>query len=374
MPTRSVFILLVVLCTWSLFSHTDHVVLAQTRIATTTLYVSICGDLVVNQGEECDVPGDTGLYSTTIAGRQCTSLCQWAPYCGDAILQTIYSEECDDGNNISGDFCAEDCTEESVDTGSGPTGGGGSSSAGGSATPLGGTEVTAEGKAYPNVTVNILLDGTAVGTVRTNSRGEFLFTTQTEPGTASLSFWANDAQGTRSSTFNTTFDITQGAVTNIRGILIPPTIRANRVAVDPGAVITLSGQTVPSVNVEVSIDNGAIVLKTTSNTSGNWSVDFDSSRVSIDTHTAKARFIEGSSSLKTESTYGTTLSLFIGVEGRAVSRADLNRDGKVDLIDFSILAFWWGTPGGNSDPPADINQNGNVSLEDFSILLFNWTG
>jgi hypothetical protein len=66
--------------------------------------------------------------------------------------------------------------------------------------------------------------------------------------------------------------------------------------------------------------------------------------------------------------------LFVGVDGQATQPSDLNRDGSVNLIDFSILIFWWQTTGGDSNPPADINQNGNVGLEDFSILLFNWTG
>jgi cysteine-rich repeat protein len=349
-------------------------VVAQTRIATTTLLISICGDLIVNSGEDCDIPTDTGEYSTTIAGRQCTDVCRWAPYCGDAVLQTIYAEECDDGNNDSGDFCAADCTEEEADAGGGGSGGGGSSNTGGRDTALGDTQVTVQGKAYPNVTVNILIDGDSVGTVRTNSRGEFLFNTDAEPGTASLSFWANDTTGTRSATFNTTFDITQGAVTNVNGILIPPTIRTSNANPNPGESITLSGQTVPSVAVEISIDNGKKILTTTSDTLGSWSVVFNTSQVSVDTHTVKARFIEGTGPLKNESTYGTALSLFVGVEGKPTSNSDLNRDGKVNLIDFSILIFWWGTPGGNSNPPADINLNGRVGLEDFSILLFNWTG
>jgi hypothetical protein len=54
--------------------------------------------------------------------------------------------------------------------------------------------------------------------------------------------------------------------------------------------------------------------------------------------------------------------------------ADLNRDGKVNLTDFSILLFWWNTDGGTSDPSADINGDKKVNLTDFSILLFNWTG
>jgi len=348
---------------------------AQTRIATTTLMISICGDEIVNAGEDCDIPTDTGAYSTTIAGRQCTAVtCRWAPYCGDAILQTLYGEECDDGNNVSNDYCSDICKAENADAGGGSTGGGGSSSSGGRDTPLGDTQVTVQGKAYPNVTVHILIDASEVGTVRANSRGEFLFNTSADPGTSSFSFWANDSKNTRSSTFNTTFDITQGAVTNVNGILIPPTIRTLNANVNPGAVVLLEGQTVPSVAVEVSIDNGKKILTTTSDLTGYWSVNFNTSEVTVDTHTAKARFIEGSGALKTESTYGTALSLFVGVEGKATNNSDLNRDGKVNLIDFSILVFWWGTPGGNSNPPADINLNAKVGLEDFSILLFNWTG
>lgn len=348
---------------------------AQINVSTTTLTISICGDSIVNAGEECDVIGETGAYSTTIAGRQCDPVsCQYGPYCGDSILQTLYDEECDDGNNTDLDFCAADCTIEFADSGGGSSSGGGGSSSGGSDREVGNTRVSIQGKAYPNVTVTILIDGESVGTVRTNNKAEFTFNVDTDPGTASVSFWANDNAGTRSATFNTTFDVTQGAVTNLNGILIPPTIRSSETKVNPGAQITLSGQTVPNANVEISIDSGKKTLSAVSDANGNWTVPFNTGTVSVDTHTVKARFITGSGALKSVSTYGTALSLFVGVEGKATSNSDLNRDGKVNLIDFSILIFWWGTPGGNSNPPADINQNGKVGLEDFSILLFNWTG
>lgn len=347
-------------------------------VATTTLIISICGDLVINSGEECDVPGETGAYSTSIAGRQCDETCRYGPYCGDAVLQTIYDEECDDGNNTDNDFCSAECLEETSDTGGGSSGGGGggggTSQDGGSDDELGDTQVTVQGFAYPNSTVHVLIDGDQVGTVRSNSAGEFLFTTDTDPGTASLGFWASDSAGTRSITFNTTFDITQGAVTNVNGILLPPTIRANTTQVNPGQPITLSGQTTPSVAVEVYIDSGSPILKTTAGANGNWTTVFNTTGVSANTHTAKARFIRGTGVLQTESTFGTALQLSIGVNGAPTSNADLNRDGSVNLIDFSILIFWWNTNGGNSNPPADINGNGRVSLEDFSILLFNWTG
>lgn len=345
-----------------------------TRVATTTLTISICGDMLINAGEECDVPGETGVYSTTIVGRQCGTNCLFGPYCGDGILQTLHAEVCDDGNNDDGDFCAGDCSRETADSGGGSTGGGGSSGKGGQDEPLGDTQVSITGKAFPNATVHILIDGDDVGTVRTNSRGDFLFNTVTDPGTASFGFWAVDFAGTRSLTVNTTFDVTQGAVTSLTGIMIPPTLKVSNTNPNPGETITLSGQTVPNATVEVSIDNGKKMLTATADATGAWSTLFNTGTVSTDTHTLKARFSTGTGALKTESPYGTVLSLFVGVEGKATSNADLNRDGKVNLIDFSILVFWWGTTGGNSNPPADINLNAKVGLEDFSILLFNWTG
>jgi len=50
---------------------------------------------------------------------------------------------------------------------------------------------------------------------------------------------------------------------------------------------------------------------------------------------------------------------------------NLNSDGRIDLIDFSILLFNWGIP---KNPATDLNQDGKVDLVDFSIMLYWWTG
>ena len=365
------FIALYLLAALFLSSFSPLIVQAQS-IATTTLRVSICGDQIVNPGEECDalVPSDD--YSTTIAGRNCTDECEFAPYCGDAVLQTLFGEECDDGNNDDGDFCASDCTVEPAATGGGNSSGGGGSS-GGSSSNSGDTELSIEGDAYPNRTVNILLDGDSVGTVRANSSGEFSFSTLADPGAATLGFWATDNFGVRSITFTTTFDVTQGAITNVNGVLLPPTISVSDQTFDPGDPVTVTGQAPPNVLVEIFIDN-ALFQTVTAAADGVWTANLNTSQLSLAEHIIKARYKKGTGTLRNESTFSTGLQLFVGVDGQPVSNSDLNRDGEVDLIDFSILIFWWQTTGGDSDPPADINGNGNVSLEDFSILLFNWTG
>ncbi len=75
----------------------------------------------------------------------------------------------------------------------------------------------------------------------------------------------------------------------------------------------------------------------------------------------------------TASTDHLTVFALLGAPSRAPSRrvADLNRDGRVDLVDFSILLYNWGRP---QNPVADLNADGRVDLVDFSILLYWWTG
>lgn len=52
---------------------------------------------------------------------------------------------------------------------------------------------------------------------------------------------------------------------------------------------------------------------------------------------------------------------------------DINKDGSINLSDFSILMYYWhDTPPANKC--ADINKDGTVDLADFSIMLYWWTG
>ncbi len=57
---------------------------------------------------------------------------------------------------------------------------------------------------------------------------------------------------------------------------------------------------------------------------------------------------------------------------RPAIRGDVNKDNRVNLVDFSIAAYWYR----RLSPPAsvDINGDGRVDLIDFSIMAFYWTG
>jgi len=340
----------------------------------TILTVSICGNSIVDAPvEECDVPGETGEYSTTILGRQCNVSCSFGPYCGDGILQSAYGEECDDGNNDDGDFCSAICKVEPAGTGGGSSGGG-SGGRGGSSVDLGKTQVSISGLSYPGRQVNILLDGVQVGSISASKTGRFEFMTEATPGTATLGFWATDYAGVKSIVLNSTFDVTQGAITSVSGIVVPPTVKVDKQKVNPGDKFVISGQSTPSTTIEIIFNNNERKETVSTDADGRWSITIDTAGMRIGEYSIRARSVSGTAPLLTQSNFSTTIQLFLGVDGTVVSNSDLSRDGKVNLTDFSILIFWWGTDGGNSNPSADINGNGKVGIEDFSILLFNWTG
>ncbi len=68
-----------------------------------------------------------------------------------------------------------------------------------------------------------------------------------------------------------------------------------------------------------------------------------------------------------------TLFTIIGKVGRPITKriADFSGDGRVDLVDFSILLYNWGIP---KRKEADINGDLRIDLIDFSIMLYWWTG
>jgi len=50
------------------------------------------------------------------------------------------------------------------------------------------------------------------------------------------------------------------------------------------------------------------------------------------------------------------------------SLGDLNQDGTVNNLDWSIMAGVWFT----NDPVADLNKDGLVNSIDFSLMNQNW--
>lgn len=342
----------------------------------TSITITICGDgIVQNDYESCDEgpSGNLGGYGSSTSERQCAAGCStFGPYCGDAVLQVRFSEECDDGNNTSGDLCSAICKSETAVPPTSPPGGNIPTIPGadpGTTPASTETRVIARGKAYPGSEVNVLLDGKIIGSAVADSNADFQYNSTTlTPGVATLGFWARDASGTQSITTSIVFEIAQSAVTSVSNIFFPPTIKISSAAVVPGALIELSGQTVPTAKVVTDVYAGArATLESVADASGSWALQIDSASLPRGQHNAKSYFeLQGS----VRSGYGKSIAFAVGDDASSVTSTDMNNDSRINLVDFSIFLLSWNT----SNQSSDYNGDGKVNLADFSILLFNWTG
>ncbi len=348
----------------------------------TSITISICGNGVVDSNEVCDqgAGNNTGGYGSSTPQRICAPDCQsYGPYCGDGILQVRFTEQCDQGalNGVGG-ICSALCVpipptppspppQPSVVLGSipslpnVPTGVIPSSNQ---------TQVVLRGKGYPNSDIHILLDGKPNTVVRADSNADFLFNTKdVTPGTATFSFWAKDSTGVTSVTTSVVFDIVQSAVTSVANIFLPPTLSLSSQQIAPGGLLTLFGQSVPKAKVITNLEKDtSSTLASDVDPSGNWALQLDTSSIAVGFHSAKVSFLLSTTS---KSGFGKSLNFFVGSKLPAGGPSpDLNGDGKVNLVDFSIFLLSWNT----HDIRSDFNEDGIVNLADFSIMLFAWTG
>ena len=74
-------------------------------------------------------------------------------------------------------------------------------------------------------------------------------------------------------------------------------------------------------------------------------------------------------------TVGETNVLAAKPTTKAIS-GDISGDGKVNLLDFSVAAYWYKRPlpKDGTKVAADLNGDGKVDLIDLSIMAFHWTG
>ncbi len=359
---------------------------AYATIVSTALNISVCGDGNPNEpGKVCDdgAGNNTGAYGSSTAERHCDPNCLgYGPYCGDGVLQVRFQEECDDGSaNGGGGLCSATCQSlppvnptvpPPPPTGSPAVGSipsvSGAQQGNISAQPQ--TEVVLRGMAYPNSTVNILLNGQTLGSVQADSNADFLYTTTAvTPGTETFSFSATDDTGIASLLESVVFEVVQSAITTVANVFLPPSIGVSATSIVPGGLLTISGQSVPYAQVTTQIDGQASsTLVSAVDASGDWALQLDTGSIATGNHTAKALFMLGTS---TESGFGQSVSFLVGSgTGSCSASTDLNGDGKVNLVDFSIFLTLWQSTG----PRGDFNCDGQVNLADFSIMLFNWTG
>ncbi len=251
-------------------------------------------------------------------------------------------------------------------------GGGGGGGGGGGAVA---TTIQASGITFPSALVYLVKDGVIIATAESTAQGTFSIGQSVSPGTAVFTIYAADKNGNRTGSVSYTTDVQFGSTTKIENIVLPPLVTTDKESVKPGDIITITGRGAPNSNSVITIDEiPGLQFKVTLDSSGTFSTPFKVADLGNGAYSVRARLERNG----TVTGLSQLIQFIVGnktvdrTEQQQCSEADFNCDGKVNLIDFSILLFWFE----KKNPPdaIDLNHDGKVDIIDFSILMYYWTG
>lgn len=258
-----------------------------------------------------------------------------------------------------------------------PTGGGGPP-----IPPICVTEVNFSGRAYPRSTVTLLKDAQLMGTTVAGPTAFFDITaSDLSSGTYIFSLYSEDNKGRRSSLVTFPISVILCTKLKINGIFIAPTIDVDKSEVKLGTNIAIFGQSVPKAEILIQVSSEhEFFFKILADSAGAYLYNLDTSVLELGEHFTKSK-----ASIENEvSSFSKAVSFIVGkktVEKApppvCPSTADLNKDCRVNLIDFSIAAFWWKRALSQAFIVLErerLSGDGKLTLVDFSIMAFHWTG
>ena len=319
-------------------------------------------------GATIDTTANTITFATTTFS---TFAILGAPACSDGVDndgdgKTDYPS--DPGCSSTSD---NDETDPAPDPAPSPSGGGG---VGIISMPTG---VTLSGRAYPKSTVTALKDAQIAATTIAGADANFQISVSgISGGNYIFSVYSEDNKGIRSSLLTFPISLTSGATTKIGGIFIAPTTAVDKSEVKRGDNIAIFGQSAPQADIIISVNSEEeFFAKTVSDKDGIYLHNFDTAVLDYGVHYTKSKASIGNLEI---SSFSRVISFKVGTKNimadpsKIPAKGDINNDGRVNLVDFSIAAFWYKRP----SPPAtvDLNSDGKVDLVDFSIMAFYWTG
>lgn len=246
------------------------------------------------------------------------------------------------------------------------------------------TSFTIFGQAMPSATITILIDGFVTGTTLADASGVFTATTgNITAGTRLVGIYAQDSDGRRTATVSLPAVAVSLRNTTVGSILLSPTLTANNAVVKRGTSMLFSGQAAPGAEVVVTVydDDGTSVStqQTVASGDGRYNTTFTTNDLAEDEYSVNATQTHNNQRSEKSQTY------FFRVGQETVPTeefacpafGDLNRDCRVNLIDFSIAAFWYGkklSPEFAEYERSRLNNDGVVNIIDFSIMAYYWTG
>ncbi|MEK9158195.1 MAG: dockerin type I domain-containing protein [Patescibacteria group bacterium] len=277
-----------------------------------------------------------------------------------------------------GNIIAISNEQSAVPTAPASSGGGGGGGGGGgffyypTPTPLvGDGVVTITGIAYPKATITFYVDSVAVSSIQAGTNANFQATLSNLPtGSRMIGVGSQDPNGRKSLTVSFTVTLNANTTVALSDVLLPPTIDISAFQLARGDNLKIFGQAQPVSEVDIRVYSTEITNKIGADAEGAYAYNFDTKPLAEDYHTTKSRAVITNVGA---TPFSQLLQFTLGKVFRGRT-ADLNKDGKINIIDFSMLLYWWGTSDSRGLSIADVNQDGKINIIDFSVLLYQWTG
>ncbi len=241
-------------------------------------------------------------------------------------------------------------------------------------------KVIFSGRAYPGSRVTLLKDAQIAVSVPADPNAAFdISLSGLSSGSYIFSIYSGDNQGNRSSLLTFPISVTAGTTTKVSGIFIAPTIDVDKSEVKRGDNIAIFGQSAPSGEITIVVSSEQdFFAKTKADKDGIYLYNFDTSPLEIGQHFTKSK-----AAISEEiSSFGKAVSFIVGTktvlkEKPEIIKGDLNGDNKVNIIDFSIAAYWYKRSLSAEFKVKEVERlsgDGKVDLVDFSIMAYFWTG
>jgi len=235
--------------------------------------------------------------------------------------------------------------------------------------------VTFSGFAYPGAVITYLRNGAVIGTSLARDDGTFTKTASIDPGLITFGVWARGNRELTSATTNLTLNVRANNRIDIQNIFLSPTITADRFKIQKGGTLRIFGDTFPESLIRLFNNfspSGDPIADIRAGTDGAWEYFFPSEDLG-----------EGPVSLKVNSQIDNPSlvspfsdNLEFTIAEIACSGADFNFDTRINIVDFSILIFYWQRDpsiGDITNVCTDLNTDKIVNIFDFSILMHQWT-
>ncbi len=321
----------------------------------------------------------TILPGTVLAVSYDVNIIATVPGCGDEIIGT--GEECDGSNQggascsslgfASGPLsCSSVCTRITSACVAATPDGGGSVRSDYSYPDLPNTNIVVSGYSEPYARVQLLKDGQLTATAIANEGGHFQLTISgLNEGTylmqlvsvSSLRIFA------RGETFP--LRVVSGLTTRVSDVLLPPAVLVDETLTG----VVFRGRAIPNTSIVMRIFNASTTIERliTTDNNGDFVSTIDNAQLPASLYQAELRLsFRGFEVITTIPKFQT--NNLVNAGQNCLLTYDLSADCALNVVDFILARRYY-----QFSPTVllfDYNNDGKQDLKDFSIMAYYWTG